>query len=197
MLSEKLFLPFLATLGASLTVLFIQFNTRRVRESKQKVYATSYVFHQCHNILFSELSIMKATVVPHIKAIERILEGDNELLTKMFLADEFDILKAPSPEANHLPKDYMLLLGYDDIYLSSSYEMLLYLESSDLERQELNEFVKNKLKNMHSFFKLSEGEKVDILHDYYDRLTSIEHASKRKVFFIVYSLLPRFSAYAK
>ncbi|SNX50923.1 hypothetical protein VTH8203_04598 [Vibrio thalassae] len=67
MLSEKLFLPFLATLGASLTVLFIQFNTRRVRESKQKVYATSYVFHQCHNILFSELSIMKATVVPHIK----------------------------------------------------------------------------------------------------------------------------------
>ncbi len=125
------------------------------------------------------------------------MEGDNELLTKMFLADEFDILKAPSPEANHLPKDYMLLLGYDDIYLSSSYEMLLYLESSDLERQELNEFVKNKLKNMHSFFKLSEGEKVDILHDYYDRLTSIEHASKRKVFFIVYSLLPRFSAYAK
>ncbi|OJI36028.1 hypothetical protein [Vibrio vulnificus] len=140
MLSEKLFLPFLATLGASLTVLFIQFNTRRVRESKQKVYATSYVFHQCHNILFSELSIMKATVVPHIKAIERILEGDNELLTKMFLADEFDILKAPSPEANHLPKDYMLLLGYDDIYLSSSYEMLLYLESSDLERQELGVF---------------------------------------------------------
>ncbi len=197
MLSEKLFLPFLATLGASLTVLFIQFNTRRVRESKQKVYATSYVFHQCHNILFSELSIMKATVVPHIKAIERILEGDNELLTKMFLDDEFDILKAPSPEANHLPKDYMLLLGYDDINLSSSYEMLLYLESSDLERQELNEFVKNKLKNMHAFFKLSEGEKVDILHEYYDRLTSIEHASKRKVFFIVYSLLPRFSAYAK
>lgn len=197
MLSEKLFLPFLATLGASLTVLFIQFNTRRVRESKQKVYATSYVFHQCHNILFSELSIMKATVVPHIKAVERILEGDNELLTKMFLADEFDILKAPSPETNHLPKDYMLLLGYDDIHLSSSYEMLLYLESSDLERQELNEFVKNKLKNMHAFFQLSDDEKVDILHEYYDRLTSIEHASKRKVFFIVYSLLPRFSAYAK
>lgn len=171
MLSEKLFLPFLATLGASLTVLFIQFNTRRVQESKQKVYATSYVFHQCHNILFSELlSIMKATVVPHIKAIERILEGDNELLTKMFLADESDILKAPSPEANHLPKDYMLLLGYDDIYLSSSYEMLLYLESSDLERQELNEFVKNKPQNMHAFFKLSEDEKVDILHECYVRL---------------------------
>ncbi|GJC04111.1 hypothetical protein ACSZNV_02365 [Aeromonas hydrophila] len=196
-LNENLFLPFLATLGASLTVLFIQFNARRVKESKQKVYAVSYVFHQCHNILFSELSIMKATVIPHIKAIVRILENDNELLTKMFLSDEFDILKAPSPEANHLPNDYMLLLGYDDINLSSSYETLQYLESSDLERQELNEFVKSKLKNMNAFFKLTEDEKVDILHEYYDRLISIEHASNRKVFFIVYFLLPQFSAYAK
>lgn len=196
MLSENLFLPFLATLGASLTVLFIQFNTRRVKESKQKIYAMSYVFHQCHNILFSELSIMKATVIPHIAAIDKILKGENELLTTMFLADEFDILKAPSPEANNLPKDYILLLGYDNINLSSSYETLQYLESSDLERQELNEFVKNKLKNMNAFFKLSEDEKVDILYEYYDRLTSIEHASRRKVFFIVYALLPRFFAYA-
>lgn len=197
MLSENLFLPFLATLGASLTVLFIQFNTRRVKESKQKIYAISYILHQCSNILFSELSIMKATTSPHIKAIERILKGDNDLLTKMFLTDEFDILKAPSPEANHLPKDYMLLLGYDNINLSSSYETLQYLESSDLERQELNEFVKSKLKNMNSFYKLSEDDKEDILHEYYDRLISIEHTSKRKVFFIVYALLPIFSNYAK
>lgn len=197
MLSNNLILPFLATLGASLAVLFIQFNTRRVKESKQKVYSVSYVFHQCHNILLSELSILKATVIPHIKVTERILEGDNELLLKMFLTDEFDILKAPSLEANHLPNDYMLLLGYDDINLSSSYEMLQYLESSDIERQELNEFVKNKLKNMNAFFKLNEEEKMDILHEYFDRLISIEHASKRKVFFIVYNLLPRFSVYEK
>ncbi|MCS6207382.1 hypothetical protein [Shewanella baltica] len=111
MFSDKLVLPLLATLGASLTILFIQLNTRRVKETKQKIYTASYIMHQCYKILFSELSIIKATIVPHIKAIERILEGDEKLLTTMFLANEFDILKVPSPKITNLPDDYLLVVG--------------------------------------------------------------------------------------
>jgi len=197
MFNEKLVLPLLATLGASLTVLFIQFNTRRVKETKQKIYAVSYIIHQCYKILFSELSILKATVTPHIKAIERILDGDNDLLTTMFLADEFDILKNSSPKLTHLSDEYLLLVGYDDMYLVSMYETLLYLERDVVNRRNFNDFVKKDLKNMNAFLALREETQTDILHEYYDHLTSIEHATNRKVFFIVYALLPLFFKYIK
>ena len=197
MLNEKLVLPLLATLGASLTVLFIQFNTRRVKETKQKVYAVSYIIHQCYKILFSELSILKATVIPHIKAIERILDGDEDLLSTMFLADEFDILKAPSPKLTHLPDEYLLLVGYDDIHLASMYETLIYLESDNTCRLDLNDFVRKDLKNRNAFLSLDSKTKIDILHEYYDHLTTIEHVTNRKIFFIVYSILPKFFNYIK
>ncbi|MCS6159839.1 hypothetical protein ACRN9F_23570 [Shewanella oncorhynchi] len=197
MFSDKLVLPLLATLGASLTILFIQLNTRRVKETKQKIYTASYIMHQCYKILFSELSIIKATIVPHIKAIERILEGDEKLLTTMFLANEFDILKVPSPKITNLPDDYLLVVGYDDIQLVSIYETLAYINSDDACRQDLNECVKNKLKNMNAFMVLTAEEKTDILHEYYDHLINIEHASKRKIFFILYQVAPSFSRYVR
>jgi hypothetical protein len=197
MFSDKLVLPLLATLGASLTILFIQLNSRRIKETKQKIYTASYIMHQCYKILFSELSIVKATISPHIKAIERILEGDEKLLTTMFLTNEFDILKVPSPPIANLPDDYLLMVGYDDILLVSMYETLAYINRDDASRQDLNECVKNKLKNMNAFMVLTEEEKTDILHEYYDLLISIEHASKRKAFFILYQVAPSFSKYVR
>jgi hypothetical protein len=197
MFSDKLVLSVLATLGASLTILFIQFNSQRVKETKQKIYTASYIMHQCYKIFFAELSILKATIVPHIKAIERILDGDEELLKKMFLTNEFDILKVPSPKTYCLPDNYLLVVGYDDIQLVSIYETLVHINSDDQSRQDLNRCVKNNLNNMNAFMVLNTEEKTDILHRYYDLLISVEHVSKRKLFFIRYHVAPSFSKYVR
>ena len=138
LLNEKLVLPFLATLGASLTIILMQFIARRVKETKQKIYAVNYICDSSMRILFSEFILVRHTILPHIEATERIAEGDEELLAKTFLANEFDILTAGASSFSHLLNDYSLQIGYDDIKLVQMYEALLYLHKNEANRISLN-----------------------------------------------------------
>lgn len=196
-LNEKFIIPFLSTLGASATILLMQFYARRIKETKQKIYAASYISDVAMRTVQSELVLVKHTIKPHIEAIERILEGDDELLAKMFLSNEFDILTAPAPEYNHLPNEYSLQIGYDDIKLIQMYETLLYHHGNENNRISLNEFVKENLKSMGSFTSKSENERRDIIYTYYDYLNSLEHESNRILWLSAYVLFPALKKYLK
>jgi hypothetical protein len=187
----------MSTLGASFTILLMQFYARRVKETKQKIYAASYMSDVVMRTVQSELIILKHTINPHIAAIEKILEGDDILLEKMFLSNEFDILTAPYPEFNHLPNEYSLQIGYDDIKLIQMYETILYHHKNETNRVSLNLFVKENLKSMESFRSKSKNEKREILHTYYDYLSSLEHESNRILWHSVYILLPTLKKYLK
>lgn len=194
-LNEKFIIPLLATLGASSTIILMQFYARRVKETKQKIYAVNYICDVAYRILFSEFILLRHTIKPHIEVTERITEGDHELLTKTFLTDEFDILKAHSPSFSHLPNEFSLQIGYDDINLVQIFETLLYLSSSEINRKDLNEFVKNNLKSMDSFVAKTGEEQQGILYTYHDYLTSLEHESNRIVIFILRNLRPAMKKY--
>jgi hypothetical protein len=196
-LNEKFIIPFLSTLGAAVTIILMQFYARRVKETKQKIYASSYISDVAMRTIQSELILVKHTIKPHIEAVDRILEGDDELLEKMFLSNEFDILTAPAPEYNHLPNEYSLQIGYDDIKLIQMYENLLYHHKNESNRISLNLFVKENLKSMESFKSKSENERRDILYTYYDYLYSLEHESNRILWFSAYVLFPAFKEYLK
>lgn len=194
-LNEKFIIPLFATLGASSTIILMQFYARRVKETKQKIYAVNYICDVAYRILFSEFILLKHTIKPHIEATGRIIEGDQELLAKTFLTNEFDILKAHSPRFSHLPNEFSLQLGYDDIKLVQIYEMLLYLNGSEINRIDLNEFVKENLKSMGKFDLKSVEEQQSILYTYHDYLASLEHESSRVVTFILHTLTPVMKKY--
>ena len=194
-LNEKFIIPLLATLGASSTIILMQFYARRVKETKQKIYAVNYICDVVHRVLFSEFILLRHTIKPHIELMERITEGDHELLTKTFLSDEFDILKAHSQSFSHLPNEFSLQLGYDDINLVQIFETLLYLNGLEINRKNLNEFVKNNLKSMDNFVAKTGKEQQSILYTYYDYLTSLEHESNRIVTFILRALSPAMKKY--
>jgi len=194
-LIDKLLLPFMATLGASLTVILVQFISRRVKETKQKIYAANYICDVSLRIIGSEFILLRHTIQPHIEATERIGNGDEELLKKTFLADEFDILTAGSPDYSHLPNEFTLQLGYDDIELVQKFEMLLYLHKNEANRLSLNAFVKENLKSMESFLSKPEEKRSDILFTYYDYLHSLQHESNRIIFFIWSVIVPAMKNY--
>ena len=60
----------------------MQFYSRRIKETKQKIYAASYISDVAMRTIQAEFILLRHTIKPHIVAIERILEGDNELLKK-------------------------------------------------------------------------------------------------------------------
>lgn len=192
---DKFIIPFLATLGASLTIILMQFIARYVKESKQKVYAVSYICDVSMRVLVSEFILRNHTILPHIEATERIVEGDEDLLAKTFVSDEFDILTASSPEFSHLPNEYSLQIGYDDIKLVQMYDTLLFLYKNENNRISLNAFVKANLKSMHDFLSKTEEKQKDILHTYHNYLTSLDHESKRTIYLIVNTIIPSMSSY--
>ncbi|HHT9109072.1 MAG TPA: hypothetical protein ACFYD9_10545 [Candidatus Wunengus sp. YC64] len=196
---EKFSIPFLsalfATLGASLTILLLQFINRYVKDKKKKIYATSYIADVCFRVLKSNLILKKHTIIPHIEAVERIIEGDEQLLKKMFLADWFDILTDKSFDFNILSEEYKILLGCDDISLIQSYESLLYMIKNDKTRTNFNEFVKHNLKSEHFFKSLSPDKQLDILNTYWDYLEKIKHEKDRSISFIVEIVLPFIKKY--
>lgn len=173
----------------------MQFYARRGKETKQKIYAVNYICDVAYRILFSEFILLRHTIKPHIEVTERITEGDHELLAKTFLKDEFDILKSHTPSFSHLPNEFSLQIGYDDINLVQIFETLLYFSSLEINRKDLNEFVKNNLKSMNSFVAKPGEEQQGILYTYHDYLTRLEHESKRNVIFILRYLKPAMKKY--
>ncbi|WP_127559285.1 hypothetical protein [Saccharospirillum alexandrii] len=195
LLQEKLMVPFLATLGASLSVIAIQALVRFEKEQKQRLFTANYMLDVAYRILYSTIIVKKHTIIPHIQATKRIMGGDSELLQTTLLADEFDILKAKSMQFNNLPSDYKLLLGYDDIEIIQAFDMLIYLHEEDTNRSHLIDFVKENLKSRDGFLAKDEGAQADILNTYWDILSSLDHEAARLMVFVRDMLLPRLERY--
>lgn len=197
--NDKFLVPFLsallATLGASLTILLIQFIWRYIKDKQKKIYAASYIADVCFRVLTSELILKKHTVIPHIEATQRILKGDEELLKTMFLADEFDVLTDKSFDFNILSDEYKVLLGCDDISLVQEYETLIYMIKNDTTQTNFNEFVKNNLKSEHLFKSQTPEKQSDTLNIYWDYLDKIKHEEDRNISFILEILFPSLTKY--
>ncbi len=195
LLISELVLPFLATMGAALTIMYVNSINRRVKESKQKIYAATYILDSSMRMLLSEFIVLVHTIKPHIDVSYRIVKGDQKLLETTLLTDEFDILTEARPDFSHIPNEFSLQLGYDNLELVQVYDTLLYLFQSDSARSSLNNFVKDNLKSMDGFLQKNESERIDILNTYIDYLDRLEHKSNRLVYMIAYNVLPRFENY--
>ena len=194
-MNEKIYLPLLATLGASLAIIGFQAINRYEKEQKQRVYAVNYMLDVAYRILSSTLVIKNHTIVPHIEATKRIIKGDSELLEQMLLTDEFDILKASPMEFSHLPNEFKVLVGYDDIELVQMFDTFLYVSGADENRLHLLEFVKSNLKQVNDYLSKSEEEREDILSTYWDILESLDHEQRRVLVFVRDMLLPSLNHY--
>lgn len=197
LMNEKIYLPLLATLGASLALIGFQAIIRYEKEQKQKVYAVNYMLDVAFRVLSSTLIIKDHTIVPHIEATKRILEGDLDLLEQMLLTDEFDILKAQPMDYSHLPNEFKVLVGYDNIELVQMFNTFLYVSAADENRTHLLDFVKSHLKKVGEFKLKSDGEKEDILNTYWDILESLDHESRRVLIFVRDMLLPSLNNYIR
>lgn len=194
---EKFLIPFLSTLGAALTVIMLQFIHRYINDRKKKIYAIGYIVHDCFGLLRSNLILKKHTIIPHIVAIKKIMDGDEELLNIMFSADEFDILTEKPIDIDHLPEEYKILLGNDDISLVKSYEGLHYLNKCTTNGEVFNDFVKNNLKSELLFRRQSQDKQLDILNIYWNYLDKIKHQTDRDISFILQIILPSIKKYIK
>jgi len=118
------------------------------------------------------------------------MNGDNELLKKMFLADEFDVLTDNPINFNNIPEEYKVLIGYDSIEFLQSFEMVLYLYKTEKTRDSFNEFVKSNLKSELAFHQKSQDEQIDILSTYWDYLDKLSHKEDGLIAFVLYIFLP-------
>ncbi len=189
--------PFLSTLMASITVLLVQHCNLDRKERQEKLYAISYVLDVAYRELFSVLLVNVRTIKPHIEAVKRILQGDENLLTIMFETNEFDILKAPPHSQTHLLESYKVLIGSDDIELVSQYEAMMYEKGNDIQRQRLNDFVEANLSSELAFQLLPSSSQRDILLQYQDILERLEHEYTRSSWFLIYCLIPAYIKYAE
>lgn len=194
-LNPQFLIPFLSTAGASLTVIILQSIHKIDTDRKKKLYTVAYMTAVAVRLLQSSLIIKKSTIIPHINATEKILKGDHELLEKMFLADEFDILTDVAIEFNNIPEEHRVLIGYDDIHLLQAFEALLHFNKIESTKNSLNSFVKNNLKSELSFRNKSNDEQIDILSTYWDYLGKMDHEEERLIAFILYIFLPRVQKY--
>jgi hypothetical protein len=124
-----------------------------------------------------------------------MIEGDESLIRKTFLADEFDILTDSAIDFNNLPEEYKVLVGYDDILLLQAFETISYLNRIDKTRNSFNEFVKLNLKSQLAFEHKSKDEQIDILKTYWDYLDKLDHEENRLIAFVLYIFLPRVQGY--
>ncbi len=192
---DKFLIPLLATLGASLAVIGMQAISNYVKDKKQKIYTATYMLDVSYRLFHSVLIVKIHTIEPHIEATKRIIGGDEDLLSKTFLSDEFDILKSGSISFSHLPNEYKLLVGYDDIEIIQMFHTLLYLYETDENRKHLNEFVKNNLKSTHDFLSKNREQQLDVLYTYFDLLNTLDHESNRVIVFVSGVALPKLENY--
>lgn len=191
---EKFAFPFwssfFATAGASLTILILQFANGYLKDKRKKIYSAAYMSDVCFRITMSNLILKKHTVIPHIEAVKRLINGDEHLLNTMFLADEFDILTDKSFNFKGLSEEYKVLLGCDDISLIQSYETLVYMAEDDKTRASFNAFVESNLKSEHLFKSHTKEKQTDILNTYWDYLERLKHQKDRSISFALEIVLP-------
>lgn len=196
-LDPKFLIPFLATAGASLTIIILQSIHKIDVESKNKLYTVSYMTDACVRLLQASLIIKNNTIIPHITAAKQIMAGDNELLKKMFLTDEFDVLTDDPINLNNIPEENKVLIGYDSIAFLQSFEMVLYLFKIEKTKNSFNKFVKSNLKSELAFHQKSQDEQIDILSTYWDYLDKLSHEKDRLIAFVLHIFLPHAKNYIK
>jgi len=195
LLNPNFLIPFLSTVGASLTIIILHSIHRYLNDRKKKLYTIAYMVDVSFRLLQTNLILKKNTILPHIEAAKKMITGDQDLLIKTFLADEFDILTDSTIEFNHLPEEYKVLVGYDNIQLLQAFETILYLNRNDKTRNNFNEFVKQNLKSENSFKNKNQDEQIDILNTYWDYLDKIEHETNIVIAFVLYLFLPSVREY--
>lgn len=196
-MDERFLIPFLSTLGASLSIIIgQQIFSFSVRQRK-KLYCINYISDVADRLLFANLIVKKHTILPHIKATQKIIKGDSQLLDIMFKADEFDILSGQSIEFNHLPEEYKLLVGYDSMKTLQAIEFIRALTMDNSSKVNLNEFVKDYLKSELKFNSKLESEKLDILNTYWDYLDQVDRHIDRVNGFIINMLIPTIDSYKR
>jgi len=193
--NENFLIPFLSTAGASLTVIFLQFIKKVDTNREEKLYAINFMADVCFRLLSASIIIKKHTIIPHIKATQQILEGDEELINTMFLADEFDVLTDEQIEFDHLPNEYKVLIGRDDMELLQAFEMVLYFSKLNKTKNSFNSYVKENLKSQHGFTEKSPEEKTQILMSYWDYLDKLKGEKDRIISFILYIVKPLLEKY--
>lgn len=194
-LTTGLWLPFLATAGASFTILLVQTLNQYRKEHRQRLYAVGYMADVIHKLVESELIIQKHTIRPHIEATKRILSGDHKLLELTLDSDEFDILSAGPITFMNLPDDHKLLVGYDNIQILQAFDTLLYLHIDDTNRLALRDFVAVELKSKKKFLEIDRDHQTDVLNTYWDYLRALEHEGRRLIAFSLYILVPLLREY--
>ena len=194
-LNPQFLIPFLSTAGASLTIIFLQFIHRVDNDRKKKLYTVAYMTDVSVRLLQMSLILNKNTIIPHIEAAKKMIAGDQELLNKTFLADEFDILTDGAIDFNNLPEEHKVLVGYDDIQLLQAFEAILYLNKIDKTKNTLNDFVKLNLKSELSFANKSLNEQADTLRTYWDYLDKLGHEEDRIIAFVLHIFLPSVRQY--
>jgi len=194
-LDPKFLIPFLSTVGASLTIIILHSIHKIDIERKKKLYTVSYMTDVCVRLFQASLIIKNNTIIPHITAAKQMMAGDKDLLTKTFLADEFDVLTDDPVNFNNIPDEYKVLIGYDSVEFLQSFEMVLYLSKNDKTKNSLNVFVKSNLKSELEFSQKTQDEQIDILSSYWDYLDRLSHEEDRVIAFILYIFLPHVQDY--
>jgi hypothetical protein len=195
LLNPNLLIPFLSTISAALTIIFLHFIQRYINDRKKKLYAIAYMVDVSFKLLYTNLLLQNNTILPHIEASKRMISGDQDLLDIMFSADEFDILTDNIMGFSHLPEEYKILIGYDDIKLLQEFETILYLNRNDKTGKNFNEFVKQNLKSETLFKNKNHDEQIDILKIYGDYLDKIKHETNRVIASVFYLFLPSIREY--
>ncbi|MGL1903410.1 MAG: hypothetical protein OCC49_14820 [Fibrobacterales bacterium] len=186
-----LILPFLVTVGASMTILIInKINTTRA-EIQKKLYTLNYMMNACDKILHAELIVLNHTINPHLDATQQILKGNSELKHTMFVSGEFNILTDKPISFSGITEENKTLVGYDKIGVIHSYDVLIHNLTNDNDRIALNKFVENCLSSELAFDQYLPEVQKDLLNQYWDHLDRIKHNSERNIFFIHY-IITRF-----
>lgn len=188
---------FFATLGASLSIMILGLISRTLNIQKQKIYAITVMASWAVRQLQSEAFLKEKTISPHIDATKKILEGDRELLNKLLVADEFDILTASNISIGSIPENFKLAIGFSNLRLIQVYEAAQGMATDEYDRTCLNEFVKNKLKDYLAFKQLSLEEQDSILNTYWDYVDRLSRNSNRMMVLLMNTLIPEISNYLK
>lgn len=194
--NDRFLLPFLSTVGASLTIIFLNFLSRYIKDRKKKLYGIACIADISFRALLSDLMLKKRTVLPHIVATKKIIAGDTKLLETMFLADEFDILTDAPFNLDLLSEEYKILLGNDDITMVRAYEFIVYSNKNDATQKAFNNFVKENLKSQHLFSQKNLEQQQDILSTYWDYLDRIKHEMDRNIsnIILLYPVIEKYIA---
>ena len=157
---EKFLVPFLSTLVASVTVLLVNRINARSNRQRKKIYATTYMADSFQRALHSNLIIKVHTILPHLEAIQKIIDGDNGLLYDMIINDDVDVLQDKAFRFMSLPDEYKVLVANDDVELVQIWDALNYLQDT---AQEKKHFGSQELSTFDGFMSLDHRRRNDIL----------------------------------